>query len=154
MKEVLLTLAEGKSRLKVRQNREDSYGRPPTSEGGRYRFGQETIVPFLDTENFEERMKYTRAVSRINSRVNLAVEWREDSRDLHAEGFSVDVSAQGCLAIVPQGFAVGQKLRVVNLLNNKMSDAVLIWRGHEGRQGWELGLQLVNPPEGFWGIEL
>ncbi len=111
-------------------------------------------VPFVDTENFEERMKYTRAVSRINSRVNLAIEWREDGRDLHAEGFSVDVSAQGCLAIVPQGFAVGQKLRVVNLLNNKMSDAVLIWRGHEGRQGWELGLQLVSPPEGFWGIEL
>jgi hypothetical protein len=115
---------------------------------------QENIVPFLDTDNFEQRMKYTRAVSRINSRVNLAVEWTEEGRALHTEGFTVDVSAMGCLAIVPQGFTVGQKLRVVNLLNNKMSDAALIWRGHEGRQGWELGLQLVNPPEGFWGIEL
>lgn len=111
-------------------------------------------MPFLDTENFEERMKYTRAVSRINSRVNLAVEWTEDGRALHTEGFTVDVSAKGCLAIVPQGFTVGQRMRVVNLLNNKVSEAVLIWRGHEGRQGWELGLQLANPPEGFWGIEL
>jgi hypothetical protein len=111
-------------------------------------------VPFVDAENFEERMKYTRAVPRINSRVNLAVEWTEDGRALRAEGFSVDVSAKGCLAIVPQGFAVGQKLRVVNMLNNKLSEAVLIWRGHEGRQGWELGLELHNPPEGFWGIEL
>jgi len=111
-------------------------------------------VPFLNTENFEERMKYTRAVARLNSRVNLAVEWKEAGRDLRAEGFTVDVSAKGCLAIVPQGFAVGQKLRVVNMLNNKVSEAALIWRGHEGRQGWELGLELLNPPEGFWGIEL
>ncbi|HME13450.1 MAG TPA: hypothetical protein VKF79_11340 [Candidatus Acidoferrum sp.] len=114
----------------------------------------EPNVPFVDAENFEERMKYTRAVARINSRVNLAVEWSEDGRSLRAEGFSVDVSAKGCLAIVPQGFAVGQKLRVVNLLNNKVSDATLIWRGHEGRQGWELGLELLNAPESFWGIEL
>jgi hypothetical protein len=115
---------------------------------------EERTVPFVDAENFEERMKYTRAVARLNSRVNLAVEWTEDGRNLRAEGFTVDVSAKGCLAIVPQGFTVGQKLRVVNMLNNKMSDAVLIWRGHEGRQGWEMGLELVQPPEGFWGIEL
>jgi c-di-GMP-binding flagellar brake protein YcgR len=111
-------------------------------------------VPFIDAENFEERMKYTRAVPRINSRVNVAVEWTEDGRDLRADGFTMDISAKGCLAIVPQGFAVGQKLRVVNSLNNKISDATLIWRGHEGREGWELGLELVNPPEGFWGVEL
>lgn len=111
-------------------------------------------MPFVNAENFEERMKYTRAVARVNSRVNLAVEWTEDGRQLRAEGFTVDVSAKGCLAIVPQGFTVGQKLRVVNMLNNKMSEAVLIWRGHEGRQGWEMGLELVQAPEGFWGIEL
>ncbi|MGA2809981.1 MAG: PilZ domain-containing protein [Candidatus Acidiferrum sp.] len=111
-------------------------------------------MPFIDAENFEERMKYTRAVPRINSRVNVAVEWTEDGRDLRADGFTMDISAKGCLAIVPQGFAVGQKLRVVNSLNNKISDATLIWRGHEGREGWELGLELVNPPEGFWGVEL
>jgi PilZ domain-containing protein len=111
-------------------------------------------VPLIDAENFEERMKYTRAVPRINSRVNVAVEWTEDGRNLRADGFTMDISAKGCLAIVPQGFAVGQKLRVVNSLNNKVSDATLIWRGHEGRQGWELGLELVNPPEGFWGVEL
>jgi hypothetical protein len=111
-------------------------------------------VPFLDTENFEDRMKYTRAVARLNSRVSLAVEWTEDGRELRAEGFSVDVSAKGCLAIVPQGFVLGQKLRLVNLLNNRVSDAALIWRGHEGRQGWELGLELIHPPDDFWGLEL
>jgi hypothetical protein len=115
---------------------------------------QEITVPFLDTENFEQRMNYTRAVSRLNSRVNVAIEWTEEGRSLRAEGFTVDVSAKGCLSVVPQGFTVGQKMRVVNLLNNKSSEAVLIWRGHEGRQGWELGIELLNAPESFWEIDL
>jgi c-di-GMP-binding flagellar brake protein YcgR len=115
---------------------------------------QENIVPFVNSENFEQRMNYTRAVSRLNSRVNVAIEWTEEGRSLRAEGFTVDVSAKGCLAVIPQGFTVGQKMRVVNLLNNKASDAVLIWRGHEGRQGWELGIELLNPPDSFWEIDL
>jgi c-di-GMP-binding flagellar brake protein YcgR len=115
---------------------------------------QENIVPFVNAENFEQRMNYTRAVSRLNSRVNVAIEWSEEGRSLRAEGFTVDVSAKGCLAVIPQGFTVGQKMRVVNLLNNKASDAVLIWRGHEGRQGWELGIELLNPPDSFWEIDL
>jgi hypothetical protein len=115
---------------------------------------QEILVPFLNAENFEARMNYTRKVSRLNSRVNVAIEWTEEGRALRAEGFTMDVSAMGCLAVVPQGFTVGQKLQVVNLLNNKASDGVLIWRGHEGRQGWELGIELLSPPESFWEIEL
>jgi c-di-GMP-binding flagellar brake protein YcgR len=115
---------------------------------------QENIVPFVNSENFEQRMNYTRAVSRLNSRVNVAIEWTEEGRSLRAEGFTVDVSAKGCLSVIPQGFTVGQKMRVVNLLNNKASDAVLIWRGHEGRQGWELGIELLNPPDSFWEIDL
>ncbi len=111
-------------------------------------------MPFLNAENFEQRMNYTRAVSRLNSRVNIAIEWIEDGRNLRAEGFTLDVSPKGCLSIVPQGFTVGQKMRVVNLLNQKTSEATLIWRGHEGRQGWELGLELLNAPESFWGIDL
>jgi hypothetical protein len=115
---------------------------------------EEIAVPFLDATNFAEKMSHTRAVARVNSRSNIAVEWREDGRSFRAEGFTVDVSAKGCLAIVPQGFAVGQRMRVVNLLNQKCCEAKLIWRGHEGRQGWELGLELVDPPEEIWGIEL
>ena len=59
-------------------------------------------MPFVDAENFEERMKYTRAVPRINSRVNLAVEWTEDHRALRAEGFTVDISAKGTRTGVTQ----------------------------------------------------
>jgi len=29
----------------------------------------------------------------------------------------------------------------------------LVWRGHEGRTGWELGLELRDPSPDFWGLE-
>ena len=91
---------------------------------------------------------------RVNSRVPVAVEWTETGRTLRAEGRTVDVSARGCLAVVPQGFAVGQKLRVHNLVNERTADAVLIWKGHEGRSGWELGIELINAPGDFWELEI
>lgn len=99
-------------------------------------------------------MKHLRAGGRVSSRVAVAVEWKEDGRELRAEGYTVDIGAKGCLAVVPQGLAMGQKLRLVNLVNCSRCEAVLIWRGHEGRKGWELGLELIEPSQSFWGVEL
>jgi hypothetical protein len=110
-------------------------------------------VALANDIGFETRMKQLRAGARLNSRAAIAVEWTEDGRTLRAEGYTVDVSPKGCLAIVPQGFAVGQRLRLINLINKNVSEAVLIWRGHEGRAGWELGLELRGQPGDFWGID-
>jgi hypothetical protein len=55
--------------------------------------------------------------------------------------------------VIPQGFPVGQRLLLVNLINKNASEAVLIWRGHEGRAGWELGLELQDASMDFWGVE-
>ncbi len=103
--------------------------------------------------SFEARYKHLRAGVRLNSRVAIALEWLDGGGNLRAEGYTVDVSPKGCLAIVPQGFAVGQKLKLINLTNQKTSEAILIWRGHEGRAGWELGLEIQDKTEDFWGIE-
>ena len=104
--------------------------------------------------NYALRMlQYMRAGARVNSRVQVEVEWVDGGTKHRAEGYTVDISPKGCLAIVPQGFAVGQKLRLKNGSNQRESEAILIWRGHEGRSGWELGLELVHPPEEFWGVE-
>ena len=99
-------------------------------------------------------LQYMRAGARVNCRVQVVVEWTENGATHQAEGYTVDISPKGCLAIVPQGFAVGQKLRLKNATNEKSSEALLIWRGHEGRSGWELGLELVHAPSDFWGVEL
>lgn len=103
--------------------------------------------------NFSTRMKHIRAGARLNSRVPILVEWEEAKENHSVQGYTVDVGPKGCLAIVPQGFAIGQKLRLVNLVNKEKAEAVLIWRGHEGRSGWELGLELLETSEEFWGVD-
>ena len=97
--------------------------------------------------------KQIRGGTRLNSRVNIAVEWAEAGRALRAEGHTIDISPKGCLAVVPQGFLVGQKLRLINLTNDRFCEALLVWRGHEGRKGWELGLELQEPSPEFWGLD-
>ncbi|MBZ5701501.1 MAG: PilZ domain-containing protein [Acidobacteriia bacterium] len=101
----------------------------------------------------ESTDKHYRTASRVNSRVPIAVEWTDAGNDLRVEGVTLDVSSKGCLAVVPQGFTVGQHLRVVNLVTNQGCAAAVVWRGHEGRNGWELGLELQNPPADFWSLE-
>ena len=103
--------------------------------------------------SFEARLRDIRSSGRLNSRVAVAVEWTDAGQSLRAEGYTVDIGAKGCLAVVPQGFAVGQKLRLVNLTNQISCEAVLVWRGHEGRTGWELGLELQEPSADFWGLD-
>ena len=103
--------------------------------------------------SFEARMQNNRAGMRVNSRVPVAVEWAESGRAMRAEGYTADVSTKGCLAIIPQGFPVGQRLLLVNLINKNACEAILIWRGHEGRTGWELGLELQEASMDFWGLD-
>ncbi len=102
---------------------------------------------------FDERMRQIRGTGRVNSRVPMAIEWTEAGRNLRAEGYTVDISPEGCLAVSTQGFAVGQKLRIVNLTNQISCEAILVWRGHQGRTGWELGLELHDPSPDFWGMD-
>jgi hypothetical protein len=113
----------------------------------------EILVALLRDMSFEMRMKQLPSTGRLNSRVAVAVEWEDAGRTLRAEGYTVDIAPKGCMAVVPQGFAVGQRIRLVNLTNQISCEAVLIWRGHEGRAGWELGLELQEPSNDFWGLD-
>jgi c-di-GMP-binding flagellar brake protein YcgR len=122
------------------------------------------VLPGQGVEDFVEIMNETayalkmqqqqiRAGMRVNSRVRVTLEWDESGKTHTVSGYTVDISPKGCLAVVPQGFAVGQKMRMRNSINGNESEARLIWRGHEGRTGWELGLELDNPPGDFWGLD-
>jgi hypothetical protein len=107
----------------------------------------------IDTLAEKARAEHIRAGVRLNSRVELNVEWEEGGKTLAAKGYTVDIGPNGCMAIVEQGLPVGQKLRVVNRASGKTVAGTLIWRGHEGRKGWELGLELEGSGEDFWGVE-
>jgi hypothetical protein len=115
--------------------------------------GGAVVTVTNETKCGVQPMQHVRAGARVNSRVKVIVEWNEAGTNHSAEGYTVDISPKGCLAIVPQGFAVGQKLRLKNRTNGSEAEAVLIWRGHEGRTGWELGLELLQPPTDFWGLD-
>ena len=106
-----------------------------------------------DVDSAFKMLQYMRSGARVNSRVRVVLEWSESGATHSVEGYTVDISPKGCLAVAPQGFPVGQKLRLKNLSTEKESEATLIWRGHEGRTGWELGLELLHPPADFWGVE-
>ena len=110
-------------------------------------------MPLQEQVKFEPQGKDVRGSSRLNSRVPVALESTESGQLVRAEGFTKDVSSRGCLAIVPHAFAVGEKLRVINLVNQNSCEAVLIWRGHEGPAGWELGLELQERLPNFWGLD-
>lgn len=99
------------------------------------------------------RTQYMRAGVRLNSRVPVRLEWQDAGEERRVDGQTVDVSPKGCLAIAPAAVPVGQRMRVKNTANDREAEGVLIWRGHEGRKGWELGIELVNPSVDFWEVE-
>lgn len=98
-------------------------------------------------------MQTVRSGARVNSRVPVAVEWTDSGSVMRAEGYTADTSTKGCLAVIPRELVVGQRLRLINLVNHNACEAVLAWRGHQGRTGWELGLELQDPVADFWGLE-
>ena len=112
------------------------------------------FVEIANEAEYALRMQGMRAEARLNSRVRVTLEWEEAGKTHTVSGYTVDISPKGCLAVVPQGFAVGQKMRMRNVTNGNECEAHLNWRGHEGRTGWELGLELDNPPADFWGVDL
>ncbi len=108
----------------------------------------------LKTPGFETPMQHHRVQGRLNSRVPLAFEWTEAGQQKRIEGYTVDISPKGCLAVVAQDFAAGQRLRLINLTNQNSCEALPVWCRDEGRKGWEVGLELQEPGLDFWGLDL
>jgi hypothetical protein len=91
---------------------------------------------------------------RLNSRVPIAVEWDAGGQMHRGETRTRVVGPYGCLTVLAQDLQVDQRIQVVNLVSSKAIPAVIVWRGHQGAEGWELGIELINPDMGFWGLDL
>jgi hypothetical protein len=110
-------------------------------------------VALSQKPKFGETERFARAGGRMNSRVTIALEGSVSGETLRGEGYTVDISSKGCLVVVPVDFAIGEDLKLINLVNKTESAVKVVWRGHKGSAGWELGLELRNPPYDFWGLE-
>jgi hypothetical protein len=102
------------------------------------------------------RVKQKRRGIRLNSRVPIAVEWQQnDTTPLcREEGFTRVVGPYGCLVVLRATLDVEQSLRIVNLATSETNSAVIVWKGNERPDGWELGIELIHPTMDFWGLEL
>ncbi len=92
---------------------------------------------------------------RLNSRVQVAVQWEaEGGRKVNEEAQTRVVGPYGCLVVLSQKLELEQRVRMTNLVTRQSSLGVVVWNGNERAEGWELGIELIDPEMGFWGLEL
>jgi len=114
---------------------------------------EETIVPLSEGVKFDERTRQIRGAGRVNSRVRVALEWSDAGKELRAEGYTMDTSSKGCMVVLPETAPVGEKVRLVNLINQLSREGTVVWRGHQSRGGWELGVEFEESCADFWGLD-
>jgi hypothetical protein len=102
------------------------------------------------------KVKQKRRGIRLNSRVPVAIEWQktEAPSACREEAFTRVVGPYGCLLVLKASLEIEQALRIVNLTTSQSNSAVIVWKGHERPDGWELGVELIHPAMDFWGLEL
>ena len=102
------------------------------------------------------KVKRKRRGIRLNSRVPVALEWQkaDAAPACREEAFTRVVGPYGCLVVLRASLEIEQALRIVNLATRASNSAVIVWKGHERPDGWELGIELIHPAMDFWGLEL
>jgi hypothetical protein len=99
----------------------------------------------------------------MNCRVPVTIEWNGRAEPvvearpgpLHFEaGFTRVVNCYGCLLVSPKEIGVQQKLRLTNLATKRSANGVVVWKGAERDDGWDLGVELLAADLDFWGVDL
>lgn len=92
---------------------------------------------------------------RMNSRVPVALVWRDAAgSSLRDQAHTRIINPYGCLVVFPKDIPLEQEVEVINLASNQSNPGVVVWRGKARPEGYELGIELVDPSMEFWGIEL
>src|SRR5579862_5339195 len=91
---------------------------------------------------------------RMNSQVRVAVEWNSGGMQIRGEAQTRVVGPYGCLVVLHEGLDVNQQIQVTNLTSSQTNQAVVVRRGNQRPEGWELGIELINPQIDFWGLDL
>ncbi len=107
------------------------------------------------TVSRERKLQEKRRGVRVNSRVPVAIEWEAKSGEsVRSEAHTRIVGPYGCLLVLPQHLDIEKRLRLTNLANQQTCPAIVVWQGNERAEGWELGIELIQPEMGFWGLDL
>ena len=117
--------------------------------------GDPLRMPFGEDLPKDIRTRSKRRGPRMNSRVPVAIEWNLNAGALHFEaGFTRVVNTYGCLLVSPREISLRERIRLTNLATRQMADAVVVWKGAQRPDGWDLGVELVSADLNFWGVDL
>jgi hypothetical protein len=101
------------------------------------------------------RTKSNRRGPRMNSRVRVVMEWDGKGGPLQFEsGFTRVINNYGCLLVSPREIDAQQRLRLTNLATRQAADGVVVWKGPQRSDGWDLGVELLAADLDFWGVNL
>jgi hypothetical protein len=101
------------------------------------------------------RNKSNRRGPRMNSRVRVVMEWDGKAGPLQFEsGFTRVINNYGCLLVSPREIDAQQRLRLTNLATRQAADGVVVWKGPQRSDGWDLGVELLAADLDFWGVNL
>ena len=91
----------------------------------------------------------------MNSRVPVSIEWNGNAGPRRFESaFTRVVNNYGCLLVSPREVDVKQVLRVTNIATRKAVDGMVVWKGAQRPDGWDLGVEFQSEDLNFWGLDL
>ncbi len=102
----------------------------------------------------EARFQNKRRGVRVNSRVPVVVAWQGEADHSSLDVHTRVVGPYGCMAVIPKEFSVEQQLEITNRANQRSNAGVIVWKGNQRVEGWEYGIELIEPEMDFWGLEL
>jgi hypothetical protein len=112
------------------------------------------IQPVVNAKPAQPTGREQRRGKRVNSRVPVAVEWRSGEDLLRNEAQTRVVGPYGCMLVLQTNLEVRQAIQLTNMVSRESNPAVIVWRGAQRAEGWELGIELISPQMDFWGLEL
>ena len=93
-----------------------------------------------------------RKTQRVSLAVPLLISSRSPQLKFHGGGETVNVSMDGALIKVLKPLPYGATIRIDIPNTNRHSVARVIRMEGSERDGWKIGVQLMQPPGNFWDI--
>src|ERR1700733_9644116 len=129
--------------------------RNPTTAFCRTSAGDFTSMPLAQDLSRDIRTRSKRRGPRMNSRVPVTIEWRNNGGPLRFEaGFTRVVNNYGCLLVSPRDISLRERVKVTNLATKQTANGVVVWKGTERADGWDVGVDLLAADLNFWGVAL
>jgi hypothetical protein len=112
-------------------------------------------MPFGEDLPKDMRSRRRRRGPRMNSRIPVTIEWNRPAAAASQEsGFTRVVNGHGCLLVSQTEPQLKQPLRVTNLSTRKSAEGLVVWKGTQRTDGWDVGVELEATDYDFWGVEL